>query len=93
MSFIAKNPLILPETNKSLSVPHGTKGLAMTPDGLVIVDSNAKAHKIATKEYVDSAIGSGGGAGIDQDTLDALNDILEMQEIWFTNQTEIKEVD
>ena len=56
MSFIAKNPLILPETNKSLSVPHGTKGLVMTPDGLVIVDFNAKVDKVATKEYVDSAI-------------------------------------
>ena len=48
MSFIAKNPLTMPETENTPSVPNGTRGFIAKPDGWYEVDSNNKMRKLAT---------------------------------------------
>lgn len=48
MSFIAKNPLTMPKTNSSPSVPNGTRGLIAKEDGWYDVDSNNNTERIAT---------------------------------------------
>ena len=58
MSFIAKNPLSLPEINNTPSTPDGTRGLFAKEDGFYEVDSNKKVVKLATTEDIKN---SGGG--------------------------------
>lgn len=48
MSFIAKNPLTLPEIKHTPSALPGTRGLFAKEDGWYEVDSNDNAIKIAT---------------------------------------------
>ena len=47
MSFIAKNPLILPEIKSTPSTPSGTRGIFATKDGLYEVDANGNVTRIA----------------------------------------------
>lgn len=61
MSFIAKNPLSLPEIDYTPSTPSGTKGLFAKGDGLYQVDADNKETRIATIDDVNSG-GSGGTA-------------------------------
>lgn len=57
MSFIAKNPLTIPEVESSPSVPKsGTRGLFAGKDGWYDVDSSQNVSKIATLQEVDSKI-------------------------------------
>lgn len=53
MSFIAKNPLILPEIKHTPSTLPGTRGLIAKEDGLYEVDSKNNVRKITT---VDDSI-------------------------------------
>ena len=52
MSFIAKNPLALPEVGAPSSLPAGTRGLFAGKDGFYQIDSDNNIGKIATVEYV-----------------------------------------
>lgn len=62
MSFIAKNPLIIPEVKSSPSVPKtGTRGIFAGKDGWYDVDSNNNAKRIAT---VDDIAGGGSGSAV-----------------------------
>lgn len=55
MSFIAKNPLTMPEVESSPSVPQdGTRGIFAGGDGWYDIDSNSNTRKIATDEDIDS---------------------------------------
>ena len=67
MSFIAKNPLVIPEVELPSSRPLvGTRGLFASKDGWHDIDPDGTVHKIATKEYVDEQISNiepGGGGG------------------------------
>lgn len=57
MSFIAKNPLTIPEVESSPPVPKsGTRGLFAGKDGWYEVDSDNNIKRIASVEYVDSEI-------------------------------------
>ena len=59
MSFIAKNPLTIPEVNSSPSVPPtGTRGFVAGKDGWYDIDSLGEMRKIATNEYVNEVIRS-----------------------------------
>ena len=54
MSFIAKNPLILPEIENTPSTPSGTRGVFATKDGLYEVDANGNVTRIAIMQaFVD----------------------------------------
>ena len=65
MSFIAKNPLIIPEVETPSSTPTaGTRGLFAGKDGLYEIDSNNNKKRIAT---IDDIGGTGGGSGGDAD--------------------------
>lgn len=57
MSFIAKNPLTLPEIKHTPSTLPGTRGLFAKEDGWYEVDSNGNARKVATVD--DIKIGTG----------------------------------
>ena len=47
MSFIAKNPLIIPEVEQSPSVPNaGTRGVFAGKDGWYDIDSNNNIKKL-----------------------------------------------
>lgn len=59
MSFIAKNPLILPEVQNTPSTPPGTRGIFATKDGLYEVDANGNVTRIA---IMQSFINIRGGA-------------------------------
>ena len=51
MSFIAKNPLILPETNKTPSPPNqGLRGIYVTEDGWYDIDSKNNTRRFATTD-------------------------------------------
>lgn len=52
MSFIAKNPLSIPEIKNTPSTPPGTRGLFAKEDGLYEVDSNKVEKKIVNHEDV-----------------------------------------
>lgn len=57
MSFIAKNPLTIPEVENSPSVPNpGTRGIFAGKDGWYIIDSNGVVNKIVTTEEIGSLI-------------------------------------
>ena len=59
MSFIAKNPLIIPEVESSPSVPKsGTRGIFAKEDGWYDIDSNNNSRKIATVQDIESGGGS-----------------------------------
>lgn len=68
MSFIAKNPLILPEIEHTPSVPNGTRGLFAKKDGWYEIDSKNNANKISG--------GTGGGGTIDDERLKELEEIV-----------------
>ena len=57
MSFIAKNPLILPEIQHTPSTPPGTRGIFATKDGLYEVDSNGNVTRIAIMQAFVSISG------------------------------------
>ena len=66
MSFIAKNPLILPEVENSPTVPQmGTRGIFVSKDGWHDIDSNGRESKFAT----------------DQELLEALDGFASKEEI------------
>lgn len=50
MSFIAKNPLSLPEIEHTPSTPPGTRGLFAKEDGWYDIDSSGKTRKLGTSE-------------------------------------------
>lgn len=52
MSFIAKNPLTMPEIKYTPSTPSGTRGIFAKEDGWYEVDSNGKVYKLATLDDV-----------------------------------------
>ena len=57
MSFIAKNPLIIPKVESTPAAPlPGTRGLFAGNDGWYDIDSDNKTSKLATSEDVDTAI-------------------------------------
>ena len=57
MSFIANNPLTIPEVENSPSVPNqGTRGIFAGKDGWYIIDSNGVVNKIATTEEISDLI-------------------------------------
>lgn len=51
MSFIAKNPLILPKVDAPSSLPAGTRGLFAGEDGFYEIDSNNNISKLANINY------------------------------------------
>ena len=57
MSFIAKNPLILPEIESSPSTPSGTRGIFATKDGLYEVDANGNVTRIAIMQAFVNILG------------------------------------
>ena len=57
MSFIAKNPLILPEIQHTPSTPLGTRGVFATKDGLYEVDSNGNVTRIAIMQAFVNILG------------------------------------
>lgn len=64
MSFIAKNPLSLPEINNTPSTPSGTKGLFAKEDGFYEVDSFGEESKISTNVDRANSYKYYGDAGI-----------------------------
>ena len=57
MSFIAKNPLILPEVENSPTVPQmGTRGIFVSKDGWHDIDSNGRESKFATAQELLGAL-------------------------------------
>ena len=70
MSFIAKNPLTMPETEKTPSVPNGTRGFIAKPDGWYEVDSNNKMRKLATIDDIEK--------GDTQALIDEINALKEI---------------
>lgn len=52
MSFIAKNPLILPNVGAPSSLPEGTRGIFAGKDGFYETDSNNNIRKLATEDFV-----------------------------------------
>ena len=57
MSFIAKNPLILPEIENTPSTPSGTRGVFATKDGLYEVDANGNVTRIAIMQAFVNILG------------------------------------
>lgn len=57
MSFIAKNPLILPEINHTPSTPSGTRGVFATKDGLYEINSNGNVTRIAIMQAFVNILG------------------------------------
>lgn len=57
MSFIAKNPLILPEIENSPSTPPGTRGIFATKEGLYEVDTNGNVTRIAIMQAFVNILG------------------------------------
>lgn len=75
MSFIAKNPLILPEIENSPSTPPGTRGIFATKDGLYEVDTNGNVTRIAIMQAFVNIIG-GKDNWIPENVLDADGNII-----------------
>ena len=57
MSFIAKNPLILPEIENTPSTPSGTRGIFATKDGLYEVDANGNVTRVAIMQAFVNILG------------------------------------
>ena len=57
MSFIAKNPLIIPEIKHTPSTPQGTRGVFATKDGLYEVDSDGNVTRIAIMQSFINILG------------------------------------
>ena len=81
MSFIAKNPLILPEIKHTPSTSLGTRGVFAKEDGLYEVDSKNNVRKITTSDDsipVQSFVNILGGADnwTAENVLDANNNII-----------------
>ena len=57
MSFIAKNPLILPEIKYTPSTLPGTRGVFATKDGLYEVDANGNVTRIAIMQAFVNILG------------------------------------
>lgn len=90
MYFIAKNPLVTPKIQELPPVPpDGTRGLFAKDDGWSDIDSNGNVNKMATEEYVDIAISTVSSSGVGQDVIDVLDEILEIQQEWFTEEIEL----
>ena len=64
MSFIAKNPLSLPEIKHTPSTPPGTRGLFAKEDGFYEVDASGKANKYTRDIDVENSYKYYGNAGI-----------------------------
>lgn len=56
MSFIAKNPLTIPEIDDAPSVPKGTRGLIAKPDGWYDVDSDGNIKKLGDGSYSEEEL-------------------------------------
>ena len=57
MSFIAKNPLIIPEIDSPPSTPKlGTRGIFAGKDGWYEIDSDDNVKKLATEQYMEQTI-------------------------------------
>ncbi len=57
MSFIAKNPLMIPEVNSApLVPPGGTRGLFACSDGWYDIDSKNNRKKLSDEIYVDDKV-------------------------------------
>ena len=57
MSFIAKNPLILPEIKNTPSTPPGTRGVFATKEGLYEIDANGNVTRIAIMQSFINILG------------------------------------
>ena len=57
MSFIAKNPLMLPEIESTPSTLPGTRGIFATKDGLYEIDSNNNVTRIAIMQAFVNILG------------------------------------
>lgn len=75
MSFIAKNPLILPEIENTPSTPSGTRGVFATKDGLYEVDANGNVTRIAIMQAFVNILG-GTDNWIPEDVVDADGNII-----------------
>ncbi len=75
MSFIAKNPLILPEIENTPSAPSGTRGVFATKDGLYEVDANGNVTRIAIMQAFVNILG-GTDNWIPEDVVDADGNII-----------------
>ena len=64
MSFIAKNPLSLPEIKTTPSTPSGTRGLFAKGDGLYSVDAYGKENKLSTDVDRSNSYKYYGNAGV-----------------------------
>lgn len=64
MSFIAKNPLSLPEIEHTPSTPSGTRGLFAKKDGFYEVDASGKENKYTRDIDVKNSYKYYGDAGI-----------------------------
>lgn len=84
MSFIAKNPLTIPEIETTPPSPEdGARGLFAKNDGFHEIDSDGNTNKIATENYVDEAVSE--ATGVDTSnfvTLDGEQTISG--DMWFT---------
>ena len=56
MSFIAKNPLIMPEVEDTHSVPDETRGLIAGKDGWYDINSSKEKKKIVTEDNLLEAV-------------------------------------
>ena len=75
MSFIAKNPLIIPEIDSPPSVPKtGTRGIFAGKDGWYTIDSTGKKIRIATID--DIKTGGSGGDTINEERLSELEELV-----------------
>ena len=75
MSFIAKNPLILPEVKNTPSTPLGTRGIFATKDGLYEVDANGNVTRIAIMQAFVDILG-GENNWTPEDVIDANGDVI-----------------
>ena len=75
MSFIAKNPLILPEIRNTPSTIPGTRGIFATKDGLYEIDANGNVTRIAIMQAFVNILG-GENNWTPEDVLDADGNIV-----------------
>ena len=75
MSFIAKNPLMLPEIENTPSTPPGTRGIFATKDGLYEVDANGNVTRIAIMQAFVNILG-GADNWTPEDVVDANGNII-----------------
>ena len=65
MSFIAKNPLLLPEVEHTPSPLPGTRGLVAKKDGWYEVSSDGAEERLARVKDINNTGGGGGGSDYD----------------------------